>query len=59
MKSAKPSSTKPRMTRSRLQTIFYTVAAVISLIGLAEATYLTVLFLSGETAVCGQFGGLL
>ncbi|HYR21562.1 MAG TPA: vitamin K epoxide reductase family protein [Chthoniobacterales bacterium] len=42
------------MTRSRLQAIFYTVAAVISLIGLAEATYLTALFLSGETAVCGQ-----
>jgi uncharacterized membrane protein len=54
MKSAKPSSAKPRMTRSRLQAIFYTVAAVISLIGLAEATYLTALFLSGETAVCGQ-----
>lgn len=54
MKSAKPSSAKPRMTRSRLQGIFYTVAAVISLVGLAEATYLTVIFLSGETAVCGQ-----
>ena len=54
MKSAKPSSTKPRMSGSRLQAIFCTVAAVISLIGLAEATYLTALFLSGETAVCGQ-----
>ena len=54
MKLAKPSSPKPRMSRSRLQAIFYTVAAVISLIGVAEATYLTVLFLSGETAVCGQ-----
>jgi Vitamin K epoxide reductase family. len=31
----------------------YTVAAVIALAGLADATYLTVLFLTGETAVCG------
>jgi uncharacterized membrane protein len=54
MKLAKPSRAKPRMSRSRLQAIFYTVAAVISLLGLAEATYLTVIFLSGETAVCGQ-----
>ena len=41
------------MTRSRVQLIFYSVAALISLVGLAEATYLTVLNLSGETAVCG------
>jgi len=38
---------------SRVQTIFYTIAALIALIGVAEATYLTVMFLSGETAVCG------
>ena len=41
------------MGRSRSQTIFYRAAALISLLGLAEATYLTVIFLSGETAVCG------
>jgi len=41
------------MSRSRGQTIFYSAAALISLVGLAEATYLTALFLSGETAVCG------
>ena len=41
------------MTRSRLQLIFYTVAALIASTGLAEATYLTVLNLTGETAVCG------
>lgn len=41
------------MTRSRVQLIFYTVAVLISLTGLAEATYLTVLNLRGETAVCG------
>lgn len=41
------------MSHSRAQTIFYSAAALISLVGLAEATYLTVIFLSGETAVCG------
>src|SRR5438270_5067544 len=38
---------------SRAETIFYSAAALIALVGLAEATYLTVIFLSGETAVCG------
>ena len=41
------------MSCSRAQTIFYSAAALISLLGLAEATYLTVVYLSGETAVCG------
>jgi uncharacterized membrane protein len=41
------------MTRSRIQVIFYTIAALISLAGVAEATYLAVLNLTGETAVCG------
>jgi len=41
------------MNRSRAQTIFYSAAALISLLGLAEATFLTVVYLSGETAVCG------
>jgi uncharacterized membrane protein len=41
------------MSGSRIQTIFYSAAALISLVGLAEGTYLTVMFLSGETAVCG------
>jgi uncharacterized membrane protein len=39
--------------RSRAEIIFYTVAALVALIGLGEATYLTVIFLTGETAVCG------
>lgn len=38
---------------SRGRIIFYTVAAFLSLAGLADATYLTVQYLSGETAVCG------
>ncbi len=41
------------MTAQRLRIILYTVAAIISVAGLAEATYLTVLSLTGETAVCG------
>jgi uncharacterized membrane protein len=41
------------VTVSRVRLSFHIVAAVISLVGLAEATYLTVLYLSGETAVCG------
>jgi uncharacterized membrane protein len=41
------------VTAPRLRIILYTVAALISLVGLAEATYLTVLSLTGETAVCG------
>ena len=41
------------MTASQIRIIFYTVAAVIALAGLADATYLTVQFLTGETVVCG------
>jgi uncharacterized membrane protein len=44
----------PTPKRSRAEVIFYSVAALIALIGLAEATYLTVIFLTGETAVCGS-----
>ena len=53
MKSRKDQSARSAMNRSRAQTIFYTAAALISLLGLAEATYLTAVYLSGETAVCG------
>jgi uncharacterized membrane protein len=41
------------MSGSRTRVIFYTVAAVISLAGLADATYLTVMYVTGETVVCG------
>lgn len=41
------------MNPSRIRIIFHTLAAVVALVGLAEATYLTVLYLTGETAVCG------
>jgi uncharacterized membrane protein len=53
MKSRRDKSAGSTARRSRAETIFYSAAALISLLGVAEATYLTVIFLSGETAVCG------
>lgn len=42
---------------SRGQIILYTIAALFCVVGLADATYLTVLALTGETAACsGQAG---
>ncbi|MEY2537287.1 MAG: Vitamin epoxide reductase family [Verrucomicrobiota bacterium] len=41
------------MTASSARSILYTIAALIALAGLADATYLTVQYLTGETAVCG------
>ncbi len=47
--SAAPAPVRP----SRGRIILYSIAALFSLAGLADATYLTVQALSGETAVCG------
>jgi uncharacterized membrane protein len=41
------------MTVSRFRTILYTAVMIVSLAGLADATYLTVQALTGETLVCG------
>jgi uncharacterized membrane protein len=41
------------MTVSRFRTILYMVAAIVSLAGLADATYLAVQALTGETLGCG------
>jgi len=41
------------MTLSRFRTILYTLAAIVSLAGLADATYLAVQALTGETLGCG------
>ena len=38
---------------SRFQIILYTIAALLALVGLTEAVYLTVMKLTGETAICG------
>jgi len=52
-RSIKPKTSRPQLpATSRAQTIFYSIAAVISLAGLAEATYLTVSHLAGETLAC-------
>ena len=41
------------MTVSRFRTIIYVVAAIVSLAGLTDATYLSVQALTGETLGCG------
>ena len=41
------------MTVSRFRNILYIVIAIVSLAGLADAAYLTVQALTGETAACG------
>ena len=42
---------------SRGRVILYSIAALFTLLGLADATYLTVIALTGETAACsGQAG---
>jgi len=41
------------MVVSRFRTILYTAVAIVSLAGLADATYLTVQALTGETLTCG------
>ena len=44
-------------TPSRGRIILYTIAASFCVVGLADATYLTVLALTGETAACGGQAG--
>ena len=41
------------MTVSRFRAILYTVVAIVALAGLADATYLAVQALTGETLSCG------
>jgi uncharacterized membrane protein len=41
------------MSASRFRTILYTAVAIVALAGLADATYLTVQALTGETLSCG------
>jgi len=41
------------MTVSRFRTFLYTAVAIVALVGLADATYLTVQALTGETLSCG------
>src|SRR5205814_9834968 len=41
------------MTASRFRTILYAAVAIVSVAGLADATYLSVQALTGETLSCG------
>jgi uncharacterized membrane protein len=41
------------MTVSRFRTVLYTIVAIVAVAGLADATYLTVQALTGETLTCG------
>jgi uncharacterized membrane protein len=41
------------MTVLRFRTILYTIVAIVAVAGLADATYLTVQALTGETLSCG------
>ena len=41
------------MSVSRFRTILYTIVAIVAVTGLADATYLTVQALTGETLSCG------
>jgi uncharacterized membrane protein len=51
------SNPEPNHSPSRGQIILYSIAGLFCLLGLADATYLTVLALTGETAACsGQAG---
>ena len=42
------------MTASRVRIVLYTVVALVAVAGLADAVYLAVQALTGETAVCGS-----
>ena len=44
----------PPRTRS---TLLYWILAIIALLGLADATFLTIAHLTGDDAVCGSFAG--
>ena len=51
--SRSPKAKSTGVTLSRFQIILYSFGALLAVIGLVEATYLTVMSLAGEMAVCG------
>ena len=51
------SDPRKNASASRGQIILYSIAALFCLFGLADATYLTVLALTGEAAACGGQAG--
>jgi uncharacterized membrane protein len=52
-----PAKSKPRDGLERARVVFNTITALIALVGLADATYLTVAHLAGDTSVCGPSRG--
>jgi uncharacterized membrane protein len=50
-------TTQTEVAGSRARIVLNTIAAFISLAGLADATYLAVMAMTGETAVCGGSTG--
>jgi uncharacterized membrane protein len=42
------------MSQSRARSILYVLASLVALVGLAEAIYLTVNYLTGEAILCGD-----
>jgi uncharacterized membrane protein len=55
--SAKKRAAEQSGTESRTRVILYSIAGFFCLAGLADATYLSVLALTGETAACGGQAG--
>lgn len=53
----KQKDTLGEATTSRTVRIVYTVAAVIALLGFADAIFLTVMHVTGQSAVCGGSAG--
>ncbi|HEV2804326.1 MAG TPA: vitamin K epoxide reductase family protein [Chthoniobacterales bacterium] len=47
----------PNIAPTRARTVLYSIAAFFCLLGLADATYLTVIALTGEAAACGGQAG--
>ena len=52
-----PSSRDSPARKARTSVVFYWILAIIALLGLADATFLTVAHLTGDDAVCGSFAG--
>jgi uncharacterized membrane protein len=55
MKAKRGKKTEVMSSRGRI--ILYSIAALLALAGLADATYLTVQAFTGETAICGGSSG--
>ncbi len=52
-----PPTAQPSAISSRVPVIIYSIAAALALAGLADAVYLTVMDLTGQSAVCGGSAG--